>query len=56
MKCNHEKYLESEEISCRRLAKYCNEGTQAEQEWIKTAEALLQRRREHIKVCLKCGE
>jgi hypothetical protein len=55
MSCTHEQYLEAEELSCRRIAKSCNEGTQGAQEWLKTAEALLQRRREHIQVCKKCG-
>jgi hypothetical protein len=55
MTCNHEKFLESTELECRRIAKSCNEGTQGAQEWLKTAEALLQRRREHIQVCKKCG-
>ena len=55
MKCNHERYLEENELVCRRIARSCNEGTQAEQEWLKTAEAILARRREHLKVCRECG-
>ena len=55
MSCNLEQYLESEELSCRRIAKSCNEGTQGRQEWLKTAEILLARRREHILICKKCG-
>ena len=55
MKCNLEKFLEETELQCRRIAKSANEGTQSYQEWLKTAEALLERRREHIKVCSKCG-
>ncbi len=55
MTCNHEKFLESTELECRRIAKSANDGTQAQQEWTKTAEAILSRRREHIQVCKKCG-
>jgi hypothetical protein len=55
MKCNHEKFLESTELDCRRIAKSCNDGTQAQEEWLKTASTLLERRREHIVVCKKCG-
>jgi hypothetical protein len=55
MKCNHEKYLEQEELSCRRIAKSCNDGTKSQSEWLKTAEALLARRREHLKVCKECA-
>jgi hypothetical protein len=55
MKCNLERYLEQEELSCRRIARSMNQGTQSEQEWLKTAEAILARRREHLKVCRECG-
>ena len=54
MTCTHEQYLESEELSCRRIAKTCHDEARAE--WLKTAEALLARRREHVAVCLKCGK
>ena len=56
MTCNHEKFLEEQELSCRRIARAANDGTQAQQEWIKTADALLERRREHIPVCIKCKQ
>ena len=56
MTCNLEKYLSEQEIACRRIARSCNEGTEGQREWIKTAEALLERRREHIAVCVKCSE
>ena len=56
MKCNLERFLEQTELECRRIARSANSGTQAYDEWIKTAEALLQRRREHITVCMKCGK
>lgn len=55
MACNLEKYLEGEELSCRRIARSANDGTQAQKEWLKTAEVLLERRREHVQVCKKCG-
>jgi hypothetical protein len=47
--------LETTELDCRRVARSCNEGTQAHREWLKTAEMLLKRRREHILVCKVCG-
>ena len=50
-----EQFLETTELDCRRVARSCNEGTQAHREWIKTAEMLLKRRREHIMVCKVCG-
>jgi hypothetical protein len=56
MKCNLERYMESEELSCRRIARSMNQGTQAEQEWLKTAEAILARRREHLAVCPECSK
>ena len=56
MKCTHEQYLESEELQCRRIADSCNSGTQSQDEWLKTAAALLVRRREHILVCHKCSK
>jgi hypothetical protein len=56
MKCNHEKYLEQEELSCRRIAKSCNDGTKSQAEWLKTAQALLERRREHLKACKECSK
>ena len=55
MSCTLEQYLEAEELSCRRVARSCNEGTQAHREWLKTAEMLLKRRREHVLVCKVCG-
>jgi hypothetical protein len=56
MKCTHERYLEEQELTCRRIAKSCNEGTQSYDEWAKTAEDILKRRREHLKVCKDCGK
>ena len=56
MKCNHEKYLEAEELSCRRISRSCNDGTQAKQEWERTAQVILERRREHLAVCKDCGK
>lgn len=56
MNCNHEKFLEATELECRRIAKSANDGTQSQKEWLRTAEALLVRRSEHLAVCRKCGE
>jgi hypothetical protein len=56
MNCNHEKFLEEQELQCRRIARSCNEGTEGQREWLKTAETLLARRREHIAVCKKCSK
>lgn len=55
MTCNHERFLESTELEFRRIAYSCNEDSQGRQEWLRTAEALLARRREHIQTCKKCG-
>jgi hypothetical protein len=56
MNCTYERYLEQQELEFRRIAKSANDGTQAQKEWLRTAEALLQRRNEHLSVCRKCGE
>ena len=56
MNCNHELFLEEQELECRRIAKSCNEGTQGHSEWLKTADTLLKRRREHVVICKKCKE
>jgi hypothetical protein len=56
MTCNLEKYLEEQELSCRRIAKSANDGTQSQSEWEKTATVFWERRREHIKVCKKCSK
>ena len=55
MTCTHERYLEEQELNCRRIAQSSNDGTQAHSEWLKTAEAILARRREHLAVCKDCG-
>ncbi len=54
MKCCHCQYLEEEFVECLRVAKSANDGTQAQEEWLKTAEALRKRRNEHLKVCKIC--
>ena len=54
MKCNHEKYLEQEERSCRQIARSMNSGTQSQAEWLKTAQTILERRREHLLICKEC--
>lgn len=56
MMCNLARFLEEEELQCRRIAKSANDGTQAQAEWVKTAEVLLERRREHVRVCMKCSK
>jgi hypothetical protein len=53
--CNHERFLRSTELECRRIARSCNDGTQGRQEWLKTAECLLERRSEHVVECEKCS-
>jgi hypothetical protein len=55
VKCNHCQYLEIEELSCRRIARSENDGTSSQSEWLKTAEAILARRREHLAVCKECN-
>jgi hypothetical protein len=54
--CNHERFLEQQELECRRIARSCNEGTQNYDEWNRTARALLERRKEHISVCKQCKQ
>lgn len=54
MMCNLCQYLSGEELTCRRIAKSCNDGTQAQAEWAKTAQVLFERRREHILICKEC--
>lgn len=55
MTCNLTQYLCEQELICRRIARSCNEGTQCAEEWLKTAEAILARRREHLAVCKECN-
>ena len=54
MTCNLSLYLQQQELECRRIARAANSGTQAQSEWLKTAEAILARRREHVEVCKMC--
>jgi hypothetical protein len=54
MKCNIEKYLEEQELSCLRMARAANDGTQAQDEWLKTAESIHSRRSQHAMLCKKC--
>jgi hypothetical protein len=56
MTCTHERYLAQQELECLRIAKSCNEGTQAYREWMLTAEALIRRRNEHVVICTKCSK
>jgi hypothetical protein len=56
MNCNLDRYLEEQWIACLRIAKSANDGTQAQAEWVRTAEAILQRRNEHVSVCKKCKQ
>jgi hypothetical protein len=55
MTCTLTQYLKEQELTCCRIAKSCNEGTQRAEEWLKTAEAILARRREHLTVCKECN-
>jgi hypothetical protein len=54
MSCTHERYLQEQEITCLRIAKSSTDGTPEQAEWLKTAEAIHQRREEHVVVCKKC--
>jgi hypothetical protein len=55
VKCTHFQYLEEKMVECLRVAKSANDGTPAQEEWLKTAEALFWRKKEHLKVCKACG-
>lgn len=55
MKCNLLAYIEEQEMTCLRIAKAANEGTQAQQEWLKTAQVLIDRAKDHQKACKTCS-
>jgi hypothetical protein len=55
MTCTLEQYLCEQELTCRRIARTVHDPI-AHEEWLKTAQSLLERRREHIKVCGKCKQ
>ncbi len=52
--CVLREYLEEQSVTCLRLAKSANDGTQAQREWLLTAEVLIQRAKEHEATCQKC--
>lgn len=54
MKCNVTSYLEQQEQECRWIAQSANDGTKDQAEWLRTAEALLKRRKEHLAGCKEC--
>ena len=56
MNCNLWQYLEMQIVECCRIARSCNEGTPAFEEWLLTAQALQKRQKEHIAVCRKCKQ
>jgi hypothetical protein len=56
MTCTLTQYLKEQELVCRRIARSENEGTPSQIEWLKTAESILARRREHLKSCLDCSK
>jgi len=56
MKCTVTLYLEQQELDCRRIAHSSNDGTKDQREWLKTAEGLLQRRKEHVAGCKECAK
>ena len=53
--CNLFSYLEEQQVNCLRIAKASNDGTQAQEEWLRIAEVLMKRRAEHLAACRKCG-
>ena len=55
MTCNLSRYLEEQERTCRFIAKSANDGTQAQQEWLRVAELLSQCRKDHVRICQKCS-
>jgi hypothetical protein len=56
MTCNLWKFIRQQEFECYRISRTCDEGSQNRSEWEKTAQALLERREEHVKVCKKCKQ
>ena len=54
MTCILSSYLEEQTFTCLRIAKSANEGTQAQQEWLRTAQVLIDRTQHHKKICGKC--
>ncbi len=56
MMCTLTSYLEAEELQCRRIAHSANDGTKDQREWLRTAEALLARRKEHLAGCRECSD
>lgn len=56
MSCNISAYLEEQQIVCLRIARASNEGTDAQKEWLKTAQVLINRAKDHQRTCKKCKE
>jgi len=56
MMCVISSYLDEQRIACLRIAKAANEGTQAQQEWLKNAQVLIDRAVEHKAACTKCKQ
>ena len=56
MNCNLLLYIEEQETVCLRIAKTAHEGSPERQEWLKTAQALMDRAEDHKKICKKCKQ
>ena len=54
MSCNLLAYIDEQRIACIRIAKAANEGTDAQREWLRTAQVLIDRAEEHRLTCQKC--
>ena len=56
MKCNLLRYLEEQWVVSLRMAKAANDQTPEQTEWLKTAAAIDERRKEHVAGCKKCKQ
>ena len=56
MNCTLARYLAEQQVVCLRMAKAANDGTKAQEEWLKTAEAIHERQVRHIADCKQCSE
>ena len=56
MSCILAAYLREQELTCLRIAKASNDGTEAQKEWLRTAQVLIDRAAEHKETCKKCKQ
>ena len=54
MSCNIFSYLDEQKLICLRIAKASSDGTHEQREWLKTAQAIMDRAEDHEKICKKC--